>query len=59
MTYSQLGSCYKWRNRQKPKRKFKAPAFKGSPHKKAIIYKILQCLHVSQILLGVLLQKYA
>jgi len=40
MTYNQLGSKEFSKGRMFIKRKVKAPAFQGSPHKKGIIYKI-------------------
>ena len=40
MTYSQLGGRCFWNGRIVYKRKYKASAFHGAPHKKAIIYKI-------------------
>jgi small subunit ribosomal protein S12 len=40
MTYNQLGGKEIYKGRLRYKRKPKAPAFKGSPHKKGIIYKI-------------------
>jgi len=40
MTYNQLGNSEFFRRRINFKSKPKAPAFKGAPHKKGIIYKI-------------------
>jgi len=40
MTYNQLGGKEAYKGRFRYKRKPKAPAFRGSPHKKGIIYKI-------------------
>jgi small subunit ribosomal protein S12 len=40
MTYNQLGSSKVFRRRINYKRKPKAPAFHGAPHKKGIIFKI-------------------
>jgi small subunit ribosomal protein S12 len=40
MTYNQLGGRHFSKGRVTKKRRAKAPAFKGAPHKKAIIYKL-------------------
>jgi len=40
MTYNQLGGKEIYKGRMRPKRKPKAPAFRGAPHKKGLIFKI-------------------
>jgi small subunit ribosomal protein S12 len=40
MTYNQLGGRKFFKGRVAIKRRAKAPAFKGAPHKKGIIYKL-------------------